>query len=88
MLYDWHDYYDDYQDYDGYDDYDYYYFKAELNDMSTMINLMRANVPGKKLSSILGEQNAFATALKEFSIIKMMRKIKKNQKQYVIWKTY
>ena len=55
--------------------------------MSTLINLMRSNVPGKKLSSILTEKDAFAQAMKEFSIIKMMRKVKKNTKQYVVWKS-
>lgn len=34
-------------------DYDYYHCRAELNEMSTMINLMRSNMPGQKLSDII-----------------------------------
>ena len=71
-----------------FDDYDYYQCRAELNDMSTMINLMRSNLPGQQLRSILTQQEALAKTMKEFSIIKMLRRSRKNQKQYIVWKKH
>jgi hypothetical protein len=37
-------------------DYDYYQCRAELNDMSTLINLMRSNIPGQSLRNIIVEK--------------------------------
>jgi hypothetical protein len=71
-----------------FDEYDYYQCRAELNDLSTMINLMRSNLPGQQLSGILKQQEAFAKTMKEFSIIKMLRRSRKNQKQYIVWNKY
>ena len=39
-----------------FNEYDYYQCRAELNDMSTLINLMRSNLPGQQLSNILKQQ--------------------------------
>lgn len=54
--------------------------------MSTMINLMRSNVAGKGLKEIIKDKDALAKTMKEFSIIKMLRRRRKNQKQYILWK--
>lgn len=72
----------------AFDEYDYYQCRAELNDLSTMINLMRSNMPGQQLSGILKQQDAFMRTLKEFTIIKMMRRSRKNHKQYIVWNKY
>jgi ubiquinone/menaquinone biosynthesis C-methylase UbiE len=68
-----------------FDEYDYYQCRAELNDMSTMINLMRSNIPGKNLKNIIKEQDAMMKTLKEFSMIKLMRRKRRNQKEFIIW---
>lgn len=53
--------------------------------MSTMINLMRSNIPGKNLKNIIKEQDAMMKTLKEFSMIKLMRRKRRNQKEFIIW---
>ena len=66
-------------------DYDYYHCRAELNEMSTLINLMRSNMPGQRLSNIVKEQELFKQTMKEYSIIQMLRRSRKNRKQFIIW---
>ena len=46
---------------------------------------MRSNLGGQKLNSIVKDTAAFAKSMKEFSIIKMMRKNRKNTKQFIVW---
>lgn len=53
--------------------------------MSTMINLMRSNLGGQKLNNIVKDTAALAKSMKEFSIVKMMRKGRKNTKQFIVW---
>ena len=65
--------------------YDYYQCRADLNDMSTMINLMRSNVGEHGLHHIIKDQKAFAKSMKEFTIIKFMRHKRKNKKQFIVW---
>lgn len=48
---------------------------------------MRSNGDGKPLKEIVTDKVAFAKTLKEFSIIKMLRRRRKNQKQYILWKS-
>lgn len=50
-----------------------------------MINLMRSNLGGQGLKHIIKDQNALAKTMKQFSIIKMLRKKRKNKKQYILW---
>jgi len=45
-------------------DYDYYQCRAELNDMSTLINLMRSNLPGQSLRNIIQEKQALGKTMK------------------------
>jgi hypothetical protein len=42
-----------------------------------MINLMRGNVPNGKLGDIIKNPEQFKATMKEFAIIKMLRKTKK-----------
>ena len=66
--------------------YDYYKCRAELNDMSTLINLMRNNVgPERALSHVMKDTQAFAKSMKEFSIIRYLRQKRKNKKEYILW---
>lgn len=48
---------------------------------------MRSNGEGKPLKDIVKDKDAFTKTLKEFSIVKMLRRRRKNQKQYILWKT-
>lgn len=57
--------------------YDYYTTTANLNDMSTMINLMRGNLPNGRLSDIVRNPEMLKATMKEFSIVKLLRKSKK-----------
>ena len=50
-----------------------------------MINLMRANLGPRSLASIIKEKEIFAKTMQEFSLIKLMRRNRKNLKQYIIW---
>ena len=57
-----------------------------MNDMSTLINLMRNNVgPEKALSHVMKDTQAFAKSMKEFSIIRYLRQKRKNKKEYILW---
>lgn len=47
---------------------------------------MRSNLGGQSLGSIIKNQPLFAKTMKEFSIIKLMRKNRKSKKQLIIWK--
>ena len=47
---------------------------------------MRSNLGGQSLGSIVKNQPMFAKTMKEFSIIKLMRRNRKSKKQLIIWK--
>lgn len=53
--------------------------------MSTMINLMRGNLGGKALNHIVKDKEAMSKTMKEFSIVKMLRRRRVNKKQYILW---
>lgn len=46
---------------------------------------MRSNLGGKSLNSIVKDTETFAKCMKEFSIIKMLRKGRRNVKQFIVW---
>lgn len=68
-----------------FDYFDYYQCRAELNDMSTMINLMRSNLKGKGLKEIINDKEAMTKTMREYKIVKMLRLKRKNKKQYILW---
>lgn len=68
-----------------FDKYDYYQCRAELNDVSTMINLMRSNVGENGLNHILKDQAAFSKSMKEYSLIRFLRQKRINKKQFILW---
>ena len=46
---------------------------------------MRSNLGGQGLKHIIQDQVALAKTMREFSIIKMLRRKRKNKKQYILW---
>jgi hypothetical protein len=46
---------------------------------------MRSNLGGKSLNNIVKDTVTFAKCMREFSLIKMLRKGRRNVKQYIVW---
>lgn len=46
---------------------------------------MRSNLGGRTLNNIVKDTATFAKSMKEFTFIKMLRKGRKNVKQYIVW---
>ena len=62
--------------------------RVDLSTMSTLINLMRSNLDGRPLNSIMKDKSAMAKSVLEFNLIQMLRKKRKTEKKFIIWKNY
>jgi hypothetical protein len=64
--------------------FDYYFAYVNLNDLSTMINLMRNNLIGPDGQKI-EKDIALQKSMKEFMMIKLLRARRSKEKQFVVW---
>ena len=49
---------------------------------------MRSNLDGKPLNNIMKDKGAMAKSMLEFNLVQMLRKKRKNEKKFIIWKNY
>ncbi len=68
--------------------FDYYFTRVDLNDQSTLINLMRSNLGNRPLVSIMKDKEALAKSMMEYNFVQALRRKRKSQKFTIGWDKY